>query len=271
MSQEIQPDWDKIAEKFDLFLPQLRPVGDAMMHALKAEKGESILDVATGTGEPALSLARNFGDTISLVCVDAADGMVNAARAKAEKEGLIGVEFKTMPAESLRLADNYFDCVTCRFGVMLFQDPQSGLNEMFRVLKPGGRIVLAVWHLPDSMTTMKWAYSVFEGRIPEDRYPPLKIATSLGGDGILSSMLESAGFGQVQTEIMTFHYEFNSFDDYWQLTLDSGILDNQLQLLKSGEVEEVRGELAELAKDFEKDGVFRVPHNFVLASARKSS
>ncbi|TPW12209.1 MAG: putative methyltransferase, partial [Halothiobacillaceae bacterium] len=143
--QQNQPNWDLIAEKFDLWIPQLAPVGEALIKALKVTPGERILDVATGTGEPGFTLARRFGATIHLTAIDAAEGMVRAARNKARAEGLNQVEFHTMAAEAITLPEESFDALLSRFGVMLFTDVTRGLQAMHRVLKPGGRYALAVW------------------------------------------------------------------------------------------------------------------------------
>ena len=154
MTQNNQPDWNAMAEKFDLWVPFIKPVGDKMLAAIKINEGDYVLDVASGTGEPALSLAQEMQNKIRLIGTDAMEGMVKVAQTKAQKQGFDHVEFKTMPAEHLEFENNTFDNIICRFGVMLFQDPQQGLKEMYRVLKPGGHFVLAVWNTPETMPIM---------------------------------------------------------------------------------------------------------------------
>ena len=112
-----QPDWGKIAEKFDIWLPQLAPVGAAVLEKLDASPGDNILDMGSGTGEPALSLARSMGSSIQIIGIDAAEGMVNVAQQKVESEKLSGISFKTMPAENMSFADNSFDRVLCRLKI----------------------------------------------------------------------------------------------------------------------------------------------------------
>ncbi len=270
MSKETnQPDWDKIAEKFDIWLPAIQPVGDALLEALDVRAGDNVLDVASGTGEPALSLARQMGDDVSITGVDAADGMVNVAQSKVEKEGLNSIRFRCMPAEKLDFEDNHFDRVLCRFGVMLFEDSQTGLNEMQRVLKPGGRAAIAVWSTPETMPTLCWAYEVFKHRIPEDEYPPLIKVTSLSGVGVLDEMLDKAGFSQYTIENHSFNYEFASFDAYWQAVEDSDILKQQYEALPEAERGAIRDEVARFAKDFISDRGLVIPHEYLLAVATK--
>lgn len=267
--QDNQPDWDKIAEKFDIWLPQLAPVGDALLEVLDAQAGEHIIDLGSGTGEPALTLARNMSDQIRITGVDAADGMVKVAQKKVTVENLRGIEFQTMPAEKLEFADNTFDRALCRFGVMLFEDPLQGLKEMHRVLKPGGRIAIAVWSTPETMTTLMWSYEVFKNLVDEEYYPPLAKVTSLGPPGILENLLEKAGFNHYEIKPVTLYYEFDSFDAYWDAVEASDILKTQYDALPDEQRGRVRDEVGHFARDCIKEGQLTIPHEYLLVSANK--
>jgi ubiquinone/menaquinone biosynthesis C-methylase UbiE len=268
--EKNQPDWNKIAEKFDLWLPQIQPTTEAILSALDAREGDLILDVASGTGEPALTLARRMKDKIKIVGIDAAPGMANVAQGKVDNEGLTNISFQTMPAENMSFADETFDRVLCRFGVMLFEDSLQGLKEMHRVLKNNGRFSLAVWSTPETMLTMYWTYEVFKNRIPEDYYPPLSKVTSLGAPGVMEDLLVEAGFNDFNVEKKTLDYEFESFDHYWDLVEASDILKMQYDALPEDQRREVRDEVGRFARDFVKDGVLRVPHDYLLVSGNKT-
>jgi demethylmenaquinone methyltransferase/2-methoxy-6-polyprenyl-1,4-benzoquinol methylase len=98
----------------------------------------SILDVATGTGDLAISLARRIPGAI-VTGVDISEGMLSLGREKVSKAGLADrVTLETGDAEALRPPDGSFDCVTVAFGVRNFGDIPRGLGEMRRVLRPGG-------------------------------------------------------------------------------------------------------------------------------------
>ncbi|MEK7323227.1 MAG: methyltransferase domain-containing protein [Pseudomonadota bacterium] len=266
---DAQPDWNKIAEKFDLWLPYLAPVGEALLDALQARLGEVILDVASGTGEPALSLARRLRGNLMLQGVDAAKGMVKVAQAKARQEGWSNLRFSCMPAERLSFPAHHFDRALCRFGVMLFEHPQKGLEEILRVLKPGGRVALAVWGPPASMTTLYWAHLALRDRLPEDQQPPIGKVTSLGAPGMLQSLLETAGFTRCTVQYFDFHYRFSSFAEYWRLVEASDIMKMQFDALPIGELTAVREQIAMYAQAYAHEGQLIIPHQAVLATAYK--
>ena len=268
MSTSNQPDWHKIAEKFDLWLTHIQPVGDEMLNAFQPKSGDKILDVASGTGEPALTLARRRED-VSIIGVDAAEGMINVAQSKVNNEALENISFSVMPAEKLSLDDNSVDHVICRFGVMLFDDPLTGLKEIYRVLKPGGQFVIAVWGERDKMPTMTWSYEVFKDKVSEDDMPPLKIVTSLGAPGAVDTLLNQAGFSSFKVERKEFEYDFESFDDYWSLIEASDILKRQFDSLPVTEHEKVKNEVAGFADEYVSDSGLKVPHEYILVYGQK--
>lgn len=268
-AQYNQPDWQSIAEKFDVWLPQLAPVGDALIKALEVEPGQRVLDVACGTGEPALTLAKRMGGSVDIVGIDAAPGMIDVANTKAGTRGLQGVTFEAMPAEALAFPDESFDRVLCRFGVMLFEQPLQGVMEMHRVLRPGGRFALAVWSRPEAMPTLHWTYEVFKDRVPEAHHPPLTRATSLGMPGLLEDLLGTAGFTDFVVEPRKFDYEFESFDAYWDTVEASDILKQQYDALPNDQRAEVRDEVGRFAMEFIQEDGLRIPHEYLLACGVK--
>jgi ubiquinone/menaquinone biosynthesis C-methylase UbiE len=267
--EDNQPDWDKIAEKFDIWLPQIAPVGIALLEKLEALPGENILDMGSGTGEPALTLARAMQGAVQITGIDAAEGMIRVAQKKVTQENLSGIDFQTMPAENMIFADNSFDRVLCRFGVMLFDNPLAGLKEMHRVLKPQGRFSLAVWSTPETMPTLHWSYQVFQDRIAEDFYPPLGKVTSLGEPGLMEKLLDDAGFTDYQVEARTFHYHFDSFDAYWDAVEASDILKMQYDQLPDDQRHLIRDEVGRFARDFVQDGRLVIPHDYLLVYGNK--
>lgn len=107
--------------------------------------GEAVLDVACGAGAVSLAAARAVGPGGRVLGIDLADAMVRAARQEAGRLGLAQAGFERMDAEALELPDAAFDLALCSLGLMYLSNPDAALRELLRVLRPGGRAVLAVW------------------------------------------------------------------------------------------------------------------------------
>lgn len=118
--------------------------GDLLAMAAPAP-GEAVLDVACGAGVVSLAAARAVGPAGRVLGVDLAGAMVQAARQRAQDLGLGQARFERMDAEQLVLPDAGFDVTLCVLGLMYVPDPQAALRELRRVLRPGGRAVIAVW------------------------------------------------------------------------------------------------------------------------------
>src|SRR6185369_9813887 len=128
--------WTKYSDTIhQMFMPLTR----ALIERAGIHKGQTVLDVAGGAGEPSLTIAGVVGPEGSVTCTDGVAQMVEAARAEAQRRGITNVQFRQCVADSLPFADSSFDVVVSRLGVMLFPDPLGAMHEMLRVLKPGGR------------------------------------------------------------------------------------------------------------------------------------
>src|SRR6202521_5754783 len=125
------------------------PITLALIEDAKITPRQAILDVATGPGEPALNLAKLVGPEGKVIGVDAVPEMVEAARREANRRGFQNANFDVALADDLPFPENTFDAVVSRFGVMFFPSPVDCVREMLRVLKPGGRIAMAVWHFAE--------------------------------------------------------------------------------------------------------------------------
>lgn len=138
--------YDRLTEEFDLFSRRSsQPLAARVVSLARILPSERVLDVGTGTGIVAWEAARKVGTAGKILGIDLSEGMLQAAKAKAVRAGLAGqVEFARMDAEALVLRDRSFDVVVSLFALLHFPNPLAALGEMFRVLRPGGRIVLAV-------------------------------------------------------------------------------------------------------------------------------
>lgn len=137
--------WKKWDEEFMKFL---EPMGSEIIALLKLKENDYVLDIAAGTGEPGLTIASRLQNG-KIIISDLADEMLAIARDRASKKNIRNVEFIDCDACSLPFADNTFDAISCRLGFMFFPDMLIAAQEMFRVLKPGGRIATSVWDVPE--------------------------------------------------------------------------------------------------------------------------
>ena len=125
------------------------PVSNWMVEAIHPQPGHRVLDLAAGIGETGFLAAELIQPGGHLITSDQAEGMLDEARARAQELGLTNVEFKVINGEWIDLPVAGLDAVLCRWGYMLMADPAAALSETRRVLKPGGRLALAVWDTPE--------------------------------------------------------------------------------------------------------------------------
>ena len=149
---DAQPDQIAGARAYEaLFVPSLiGPYVPILAAAAGIATGDRILDVACGTGVVAREAARRTGPGGRVVGFDANAGMLAVAceLADAAPSGgasLAPMEWQQGAAESLPFPDSHFDAVACQFGLMFFEDRRAAIGEMRRVLRPGGRLAIAVW------------------------------------------------------------------------------------------------------------------------------
>jgi len=160
--------------------------------------GMSVIDLASGTGEPGISLAHCVGATGSVVAVDRSSELLEIAAERARQKGLTNLQTRTADAHKLPFPDRSFDLATCRFGVMFFVDAVGALTELRRVLRPGARACLAAWgpiEQPYWQSTMKIVERHAGGPMLAAGGPD---PFCFSGPGSLSKALRSAGFQQVE-------------------------------------------------------------------------
>ena len=138
--------WDLASNDYDsLWQEQLAPARAGMLDLAALAPGEHVLDLACGTGIATLDAARAVGSTGTVVGTDLSGQMVEVAQQRAAEQQLSNVTFARMDAETLDLPDATFDIVLCSLGLMYLPDPQRAVSEWLRVLKPGGRVAIAIW------------------------------------------------------------------------------------------------------------------------------
>jgi len=138
--------YDAVTDTFDRLTDRFTgPVAERMVALAQLAASEAVLDVGTGTGIVAFQAAHKVRASGKVIGIDLSEGMLSTATEKASKARVMDrVEFKKMDAEALTFEDCSFDAVLSLFALRHFPHPQIALKEMFRVLRPGRKLVIAV-------------------------------------------------------------------------------------------------------------------------------
>src|SRR3970040_751585 len=153
IKREQREQWNRAADGWrkhdERFRQVTAPVTRRLLQLAGISAGMRVLDIASGTGEPALPAAEVVGPGGRVVLTDQSEEMLAVAREKAEARGLTNVEFRIADGEELDVEEDEFDAVLCRWGIMFMPEPARCLRQARAALKPGGRIAMAVGGPPE--------------------------------------------------------------------------------------------------------------------------
>ena len=196
-----------------------RGATEAILEAARLRPGMRVLDLASGVGDPALSIAGEVAPNGRVTATDLGPGMISLAEELARKTGLTNIEFREASAESLPFPDESYDVLTCRFGIMFFPDLPKALRECLRVLKPGGRVVFVAWGKKEQPFFTTTAGIVLK-HVPVPPPPPDPDGPSLfmfGERDRLRRALAAAGFINVHEEDRIIAGRWSSSaEEYWE-------------------------------------------------------
>ncbi len=202
--------WDKLVMRF------LQPMGDAISGLLNTVPDDQVLDIAAGTGEPGLTIAAMTPQG-KVIGTDLAEDMLKIAEANAKKRGLKNYSTKAADVCALPFSDGTFSAISCRMGFMFFPDMQLAAYEMYRVLKPGGRIAVSVWDTPDRNFWVSGMMGVLKKHI--ELPPPVPGAPGMfrcANKGLMADIFERSGFENITEDHITGKADYIDADNYWQ-------------------------------------------------------
>jgi ubiquinone/menaquinone biosynthesis C-methylase UbiE len=266
---ESAPYWEKHRE---IIREMFAPITEALIEDAEITTGQFVLDVATGPGEPALSIAGLVGPEGKVLGVDAAPEMVEAARREASRRGFRNASFEVAFADGLSFSANTFDAVVSRFGVMLFPSPVDSVREMLRVVKPGGRISLAVWHFAERNPFHCTLSRVVERYVASPPVAPESPdAFRFAAPGKLLAILSNAGAAATSERLLRFAIQAPvSVEDFW--TLRSEMSDNlraKLATLSKEQLAELKREVLEALGAYSADRGVSFPAEVLIVSGGK--
>jgi SAM-dependent methyltransferase len=187
------------------FAVQTAAATEAIIDAARPQPGMHVLDLASGSGEPAIALSHRVGPGGRVTATDMSRGMLEGARDNARAAGASNINFRREDAERLSFADASFDLVTCRFGVMYFPSVVDALREARRVLRPNGRIALVAWGPPTQPFMASTVGVLMRHLDPPPPPPPPDAPTPFrfAQPGTLTRALEEAGFSGIEEDHRT--------------------------------------------------------------------
>jgi SAM-dependent methyltransferase len=248
-------------EKWDsVIMDQLRPVGAAIIERLDITEDHQHLDVAAGTGEPGLSLAR-LAPRGRVVLTDLVPEMLDIAARRARAQGITNIETKVCSADDLPFDDATFDGVSVRFGYMFFPDMARATAEFARVLKPGGRLCSSVWVKPEEnpWTAIAMQAVATEAVLaPSDPDRPNMFRCAAPGH--VAALYEAAGLGDVAEWDVEVELVTRSPAEYWDMISEHvSLAVAALERVDEPARERIRATAMAKVSGYEKDGEVRVP------------
>jgi ubiquinone/menaquinone biosynthesis C-methylase UbiE len=241
-----------------------------MVEQLDLQPAQRVLELACGPGDTGFLAAELVRPGGSLIATDGSDAMLGVARGRARDLGVTNVEFKRVELEWIDLPTASVDAVLCRWGFMLAADPVAALQEARRVLRPGGRIALAVWDVPERnpWATIPTRALIELGHVePPDPAAPGMF--TLADAERLGELLEDAGFVEPFVEPVALQRNEPSAETYLEETLDlSRPFAEVKERLSQEQWAEVSAKVSSLAEPFATgEGGLRFPASSLAASA----
>jgi SAM-dependent methyltransferase len=275
--EEIRQRWRKSASYWNQHRTAIEqmyaPVTRALIEKAKIASGDSILDLAGGMGEPSLTIAKQFGRAVPITITDVALEMVAAAKNEALQRENNWIRFCCCSGDDLPFIDQSFSTIVSRFGIMFFSKAENSFHHMLRVLVPGGRVAVAVWHQRKFNPIHDIVVQTVDQFIPSEPEPPDAPGPfRYAQEGSLKNLMSHAGFTQVKESVIDFWIEAPiQFQEFWKIR--SQMSDRLRDSLKTLSIEQSARLSAQLQREFApyfSSGTMKIPAKIIIGSGRKN-
>ncbi len=273
--ETTRQQWQNAAAAWYRWTPTLQawlgPVTEAMLHQARLEPGDRVLDLAAGAGEPSLSAAEKVGPSGRVLATDISSNILEFAAQTARERGLTNFETRVMDGEKPDVPDDTFDAVLSRLGLIYFPDRKGALRAAHRVLKDGGRVVLASFSAPDQNRFFSIPISIIRRRAQlAAPAPGLPGPFSLGAPGVMEDMFRDAGFTEVAAQAVRTPLRLASAAECVRFERESfGALQQMLAGLPAAEQEAAWKEIEDELSAFESNAGFEAGAELMVGAATK--
>ncbi len=211
--------------------------GRNTINRLDLKPGLRVLDVCCGSGASALPAAEQVGADGQVIGIDLAENLLNLARSKASNQGLTNVEFQLGDMLATGFADSSFDAVVCVFGIFFVPDMPTAVRELWRVLRPGGKLAITTWGQDFFEPANAVFWSVVRDVRPE-LYKGFSAWDRITEPATLMAMLNEGGIPEASIIAERGTHPIASPEDWWTMVLGSGYRGTIDQMLpnKTGEL-----------------------------------
>jgi len=249
-------------------------VSRSLIDHLAPQAEERLLDIACGAGDPALGLLEAVSGQARLVALDPVEDLAGATRAAARDAGVVGLAATCARVEQLPFGEACFDAASCRFGAMFFRPVEAGLAELRRVLRPAGRVTLAVWGPKEAnpyFTAVARALDA-AGVVAPPADPGQPTVFELAAPGDLAARLTAAGFSDAVTHQLPFEMALTGANaaNFMQRQAElSPAIARRLDAASTAQRERAAAAAAETVAPWERDGAVVLPALALVLSARR--
>lgn len=260
--------WDRAVDAYEpSWAEQLRPAQQRLLEMAALAPGARVIDIACGTGLVTFPAADAVGPDGHVLATDISARMVERVAGDAAARGLSHVEARRTDAERLRdVPDESFDVATCALGLMYVPEAAVALAEMRRVLRVGGRAVVAVW---GARSRCGWAdiFPIVESRVASEVCP---LFFQLGTGGSLQHALEAAGFSRVLSDRLTTTLHYASADDAANAAFAGGPVAMAYSRFDDETRAAARAEYVASIEPYRAGQAYDIPGEFVVARGERA-